>query len=204
MKIHTCDQNSDEWLSLRAGKPTASRFSELITSKGEPSKSMPKYAIELAGELYAGKPLDTWNGNKFTEYGHEIEEEARLAYAMRTGEEVEQVGFITDDLEQWGCSPDGRVGTKGAAEFKCLPKEHIPVLLDWKKNNKTPTKHIAQTQGQILIMDLDWVDLVFYRPSLPMLIIRQLPDPKIIEPLKRQLMAVIAERNIIHKTLQEF
>jgi len=204
MKIHNVEQNTPEWEALRAGKPTASNFSKLITSTGTPSKSMKPYAIELAGELYAGRPLDTWNGNKYTEYGHEIEELARLAYEMGTGTTVERVGFVTDDLERWGCSPDGLVGDDGMVEIKCLPKEHIPTLLRWKRDGKTPPGRIAQTQGQMMIAERKWCDLMFYRPGLPRLIIRQFPDPGIIEPLKAQLLAVIAERNLIHKTLQEF
>ena len=43
--IFDIEQGSDEWHALRAGKPTASEFSKLVTSKGEPSKSMADYAI---------------------------------------------------------------------------------------------------------------------------------------------------------------
>ena len=160
MKIHDVEQNTPEWEVLRAGKPTASCFDSLVTSTGAPSKSMQGYAIELAGEMYAGRPLDTWNGNKYTDYGHEIEDEARLAYEMRTGNTVEQVGFITDDLELYGCSPDGLVGDDGMAEIKCLPKKHIPSLLYWKKHGKAPPERIAQTQGQIMIAERKWCDLV--------------------------------------------
>jgi len=126
--VHDVAQGTDEWHALRAGLPTASEFSKLVTSKGEPSKSMTAYAMELAGELYAGRPLDAWEGNKYTERGHEIEHEARLAYAMR-GEPVEEIGFVTDDEGLWGCSPDGLVGEYGMIEIKCLPKKHISVLL---------------------------------------------------------------------------
>ena len=204
MIIHDCDQNTDEWLVLRAGKPTASEFSKLVTSKGDPSKSMGKYAIELAGELYAGRPLDTWNGNKYTEYGHEIEDEARLAYEMRTGNTVDQVGFITDDDQRWGCSPDGMIGGCGLVEIKCLPKEHIPSLLYWKKNGRIPPERIAQIQGQLFITEREWCDLVFYRPGLPMLIVRITPDKDFIDSLESQLLACIAERDAVLEQLKEF
>ena len=204
MKIHSVEQNTQEWEALRAGNPTASRFSELVTSTGSPSKSMQAYAIELAGEMYAGRPLDTWSGNKYTDYGHEIEDEARLAYEMRTGDTVEQVGFITDDLELYGCSPDGLVGDDGMVEIKCLPKKHIPSMLYWKKHGKVPPERIAQTQGQVMIAERKWCDLLFYRPGLPMLIVRQYPDLNFVDSLKSQLFSVMAERNLILKQLQEF
>jgi len=204
MKIHNVKQNTLEWGALRASKPTASNFSMLVTTKGVLSKSMEKYAVTLAEEMFAGKPLDSWNGNKFTDYGHEIEDQARSAYELRTGQDVEKVGFVTDDLEQWGCSPDGLVGDDGMVEIKCLPKEHTPTLLKYKETGKTPSDKIVQPQGQMMICERKWCDLVFYRPSLPMLIIRQFPDPVIVNGLKVQLKAVIAQRNIVHNILKEF
>ncbi len=76
MKKHDVEQGSEEWYALRAGKPTASEFSKLITSKGEPSKSAATYAITLAIEAYAGGPVDAWEGNAHTERGKNLEAEA--------------------------------------------------------------------------------------------------------------------------------
>jgi len=202
--IHNVEQNTPEWESLRAGKPTGSEFSRLITSTGEPSKSMKGYAEELAAELYAGKPLNTWDGNKYTDYGHEIEDEAACAYEMRTGVAVESIGFVTDDMEQYGCSPDRMTEDGGGLEIKCLPKKHVSVLLYWKKNGKAPPDYRQQTQGQLFITGWKYIDLYFYRPELPSLVVRQIPDPAIFAAIEKQLAAVIAERNLILKTLKEF
>jgi len=202
MKIHNVPQNTPEWDALRASKPTASCGSLLVTSKGQPSKSMEKYAITLAEEMFAGKPLDSWNGNNYTDYGHETEDQAISAYELCTGQDVTRVGFVTDDLEQWGCSPDGFVGEDGMVEIKCLPKEHTPTLLKYKKNETTPSDKIVQPQFQMMVCERKWCDLVFYRPSLPMLIIRQFPDPTIVDGLKSQLKSVLAERNIIFRILE--
>ena len=204
MIIHDVEQNTEAWELIRAGKPTASEFKKLITSTGAPSKSMSAYAIELAGEMYAGKPLNTWAGNQYTEYGHDTEDQARSAYEMRQDVDVTQVGFCTDDNETVGCSPDGMVGDDGLLEIKCLPKNHIPALLYWKTNEKPPTDYVAQVQGQLLITGKKWCDLVFYRPELPMLIIRITPDTAIQSGLQRQLQACLAERDSVLKVLQEF
>lgn len=204
MIIHHVEQNTDEWLALRAGKPTASEFSKLITSTGAPSKSLQGYAETLAGELYAGKPLNLWEGNQFTERGHEVEDEARLAYEMRTGATVEQVGFVTDDLVMYGCSPDGVVKGGGLVEIKCLPRKHISVLLYWKKHGRCPPDYIQQTQGQMLVTGESWCDIVFYQPDLPMLVIREEPDPDVRIGLKAQLTACLAARDEVLKTLESF
>ena len=117
MIIHNLEQGTDEWLALRAGKPTASEFSKLITSTGDTSKSMKAYAEQLGGEMYAGQPLDTWEGNKYTDRGLEIEDEAVSWYEMMNGIDTEKVGFVTDDDSQYGCSPDRLVGDNGLLEM---------------------------------------------------------------------------------------
>lgn len=204
MKIHDVEQNSDEWLALRAGKPTASEFSKLITSTGTPSKSMVAYAEQLGGELYAGRPLDTWDGNKYTQNGHDTEDEGVASYELQTGSETARVGFITDDLEQYGCSPDRLVGEDGLLEMKCLPKKHLSVLKYWAKHKTCPPDFVQQTQGQLYVTGRKYCDLCFYRPELPMLIIRIVPDTGIVAGLEKQLMACLAERDATLKFLQEF
>jgi len=203
MIIHDVEQNTPEWLLLRSGMPTASEASQLVTSTGEPSKSMQGYAQQLAGDLYAGKPINAWEGNKYTERGHEIEDQARLAYAMRGGE-ITRPGFITDDLKRWGCSPDSLVDDDGMLEIKCLPKQHIKALLYFKKRGKAPPEYIVQPQMQMMVAERKWVDLFFYHPDLPSLTIRMVPDQKIMASLKSQLAACIAERNLTLKILESF
>lgn len=201
MIIHDIEQNTDEWMALRAGKPTASEFSKLITSTGTPSKSMEAYAEQLAGELFAKEPLDRWEGNKYTDRGHEVEDEAVLAYELLTGQDTSKVGFITDTLQQYGCSPDRLVGDRGMLEIKCLPKLHIKAIRYWKKFGRIPTDYVQQTQGQMMIAERDWCDLFFYHAKLPKVIIRCTPDEKIVIPLKSQLRACIIERNLVLEEL---
>lgn len=195
MIIHDVEQNTPEWLHLRAGMPTASEFSKLITSTGAASKSMIAYAQELAGEVYAGQPLNGWEGNQYTERGHDLEDEARASYGLLTGAEVTQVGFVTDDLQRWGCSPDGLVGDDGLLEIKCLPKKHIGMLLYWHKHKKCPPDFIQQVQGQMWITGRAWCDLYFYQPHLPDLVIRVEPDEKLVDALKEQLTECLIERD---------
>ena len=82
MIVHDVEQGTDEWHSLRAGLPTGSEFSKLVTSAGAPSKSMEAYARTLAGEKYAGKALDAWAGNKWSDNGNDTEQEAADYYAF--------------------------------------------------------------------------------------------------------------------------
>ena len=202
MIVHDVEQRSDEWFALRAGMPTASEFSKLVTSTGEPSKSMKDYAELLAAEKYAGRPLSSFSGNASTQRGVEMEAEAIMAYELAY-HEVEPVGFVTDDLQRYGCSPDGLVGADGLVEIKCLEtKAHVKALLYFAKHQKTLPKYIAQTQGQIFICEREWCDSLFYHPHLPMLVIRQFPDPDFVRGLKIQLAAVIQDRDEVFRQIK--
>lgn len=204
MKTHEVEQGTPEWHALRAGKPTASEFSKLVTSKGEPSKSMSDYAATLAAEAYAGEPVDAWEGNKHTDRGKELESEAMALYEFREGVDVERIGFVTDDKEEHGCSPDGLVGEDGMVEIKCLmAKNHVKAIIYYQKNGRCPTDYVQQAQGQMWICGREWVDVVFYHPVLPVLIIRQTPDAEIVAGLVEQLPKVMAERETVLAAIQK-
>lgn len=202
--VHTCDQGSPDWFAVRAGKPTASCFDKLITSTGEPSKSLGGYAITLAGEMYAGKPLDAWEGNAYTERGKLLEDEARKMYAFLHDVEPEIIGFVTDDATQYGCSPDSLIKSDGMLEIKCLKAEnHIKAILYYRKHKKCPPDYVQQTQGQVKVCERAWCDLYFYHPDLPKLIIRQERNESLILALSDQIQIVINERDKILKELRD-
>src|SRR3990167_9152399 len=105
MILHDVPQRSAEWFALRAGKPTASEFSRVVTSAGELSKSAYGYALTLAAEMFVGQSIDAWEGNAWTERGRELEVAARTAYEFVCDVSVKPIGFVTDDLGMVGCSP---------------------------------------------------------------------------------------------------
>lgn len=196
MIIHEVEQRSEEWYALRAGRPTASEFSKIVQSDGKPSKSASGYALTLAAEMFAGKPVDAWEGNAWTERGREMEEAALSLYSFAHGVTANPVGFITDDAKTMGCSPDGLIGDDGMVEVKCLKAEnHVKAILYFQKNGRCPTDYVQQTQGQILIAERGWCDLVFYHPELPLLVIRQRQIADVMEGLAKQIPLVLKERD---------
>jgi len=202
MIVHDIPQRSDEWYRLRAGMPTASEFSSIVTSTGAESKSRQKYAYQLAAEKYAMGTCGTWGGNVHLERGRFLEEDALRAYAFVEGVEVVPCGFVTDDDVTHGCSPDGLVGNDGMAEVKCLKAEnHISTLLYWRKNGRCPTDYVQQTQGQMMICGRSWCDLIFYHPNLPMFVIRQTPDAEVVAGLRDGISKIIVERDEVVSTL---
>ena len=100
-----------------------------------------------------------FEGNKYTDFGTETEQEARDYYAFSKGVEVKEIGFCTDDLGRFGCSPDGLVGDDGLVEIKCKPANHIKTLMFWQKNGKPPTDYLAQTHMQMLVTGRQWANI---------------------------------------------
>jgi hypothetical protein len=166
-------QGSPEWLAMRKGRPTASRFSDIVTAaKGELSKSAKGYAHELIGECFVpdyeyGQP--TWSMQR----GTTLEPDARMHFATQqasSGQEIREVGFVLSDDGVCGCSPDCLIwdAAKGAyvagVEIKCpSPKVHIGWLLD----GALPDEHKQQVHGSMAVTGLSVWHFVSYFPGLP-------------------------------------
>lgn len=203
MKIHNCEQRSADWYALRAGRPTASEFSNLITSTGDASKTLSGYATTLAAEMFAGRTLDTFQGTAWTERGQELEAEAIRHYQFDHDCDVDPVGFITDDAMCAGCSPDGLVGESGGIEVKCLKAEnHINAILYYQKHGRGQPAYVQQVQGALMLTGRQWWDQVFYHPDLPPLIIRQFPDVDLHMALAQGIEQVCRERDVILEALR--
>ena len=165
MIIETFEQYSEEWWAARVGIPTASKFSEIITSTGKKSASWQKYAYKKAAEIEMGKVETTFQSASMLR-GLELEPEARKAYIFITGIEVEEVGVVyQDEKKLWSCSPDGLclVAKKGleikcfeaAAHKQCCHKQEIP------------TKYKPQVFGSLWICDeIDEWDFMSYHPDM--------------------------------------
>lgn len=198
MIIHDVKQGEPEWFKLRAGKPSSSMFKSLITGQGKPSTSIDNYAMELAAEVKTGGPIDDgFFGNKYTKRGTELEPLSRSWYEMENQVAVQEVGFITDDLLQYGASTDGLVGDEGLVEFKNLITKTFMELLVYQARNqgKTPPGYNPQVQGELLVTGRKWADLVFYHPKFEPVVVRHTPDKVFQAELKKQLTICINKRN---------
>lgn len=178
MIILEMEQGSPEWHEARCSIPTASMMSSIITSTGKPSTSAMTYMYQLLANWKAGKPVEAWEGNKFTEIGHEREPESRMLYELLTGMTVDEVGFcFKDEKRMVGCSPDGLVGDAGLVEFK-NPKGST--FMKYVFEDRVPTEYKVQVQAQMWITDREWCDFMFQHPDLGHKIIRAERDEAFI------------------------
>lgn len=200
--FHNCEQNSDEWYALRLGVPTASEFKKVLSGTGKVSTQLLGYAQQLAAEIIAGEPVDIWEGNEYTERGHELEDKARELYEFMTGNDVTECGFVTNG--DFGASPDRLVGDDGLLEIKCLKgQRHVAACMYIESKGKVQPDYYSQLQGQLLVTGRKWADIVFYHPQLPHAEIRIHRDDEFIAALIEQLNKLIETRDKIVETLNE-
>jgi hypothetical protein len=193
-EIFDCDQNTPEWLACRLGIPTASRFGTVL-AKGRDGKSQSvgrrEYIYKLAGEIITGQPTENYS-NGYMERGHDVEPEARAAYAFIRDVDPAPVGFVRNGRA--GASPDSLVGEDGLLEIKSkAPHLWIEAMV----RDDFPPEHVAQVQGQLLVTERAWCDLVVYFPGMPVQIYRAHRDEAYIARLVDAIDALNDELDCI-------
>lgn len=184
-----CAQNSDQWLEVRAGIVTCSDYAILFAKGkgGADSKTRAKLVNTKAGEIFTGKPAESYS-NAHMERGHLMEQEAADSYAFMENVEPETVGFIRNG--RTGGSPDRLIGTNGILEIKTkLP--HI--LIDVIKADEFPAEHKAQCQGLLMVSEREWIDICCYWPGMPFFAKRAYRDEAYIKTLAEAVEAFNAE-----------
>lgn len=165
-KAEAARQGTADWLRVRTGKITASRFQDVIAkgARGDYLAGRETYLWEIVIERLTDQAADHYTSTAM-QWGIDNENAARMAYEARTGELVEQVGFIGHPhFKYLGGSPDGLVGAHGGFEAKCPFNSavHLQTIL-----NGMPGEHMAQIQGLMMITGRKWWDFVSFDPRLP-------------------------------------
>jgi len=160
------EQGSEEWHLIRKGKVTASRLGQIITPKtGKLSASHEDLIDELLEEVFfpeMEQPRETF----WQRWGKDHEAEARDALAEIIGVEIQEVGFVTADIEACGCSPDGLIYIDGelvaGAEIKCpRPKTHRRYV----RECVLPDEYKAQVHGSMIFCEVEHWHFSSYVPG---------------------------------------
>ena len=188
---HNYPQGSEDWLAVRKGCITGSRFKDCRDrlKSGAPSKACISYAHDTARERVGGKAPSKFT-NSAMKFGTEQEPLARLAYEAATGNLVEEVGFFTTEDGLFGLSPDGLIGDDGVLEVKTMVSSDT--LFDAMVEGDI-SEYLDQCTGYLWLLGRQWVDLVLWAPDLEplglhMKIIRITRDESAIEALEADLM----------------
>ncbi|ONK57600.1 uncharacterized protein A4U43_C09F2150 [Asparagus officinalis] len=158
-------QRSDEWFSLRRDKLTTSTFSTALGFWKGNRRS------ELWYEKVYAPTTDTLDSAAKAAMNWGVVNEAKAIeqYKSITGRDVGLLGFAVHAEAKFGwlgASPDGLLDcypNNGILEVKCPYNKGKPELaLPW---NAMPYYYMPQVQGQMEIMDRDWVDLYCWTPN---------------------------------------
>jgi putative phage-type endonuclease len=170
-------QGSEAWEQIRLGRATASQASNILTPTGKLSTSRIKYARKLARECRVSDPM-VFSGNKFTDWGHEHEDEARKLFESMMGYEVTEVGFVTRDDKIIGCSPDGLIMDKDGRydmglEIKCPQVDkHTEYLME----GVLPKEYKLQVHWSMAVTGIKTWWFMSYFPETNPLIIKVQAD----------------------------
>lgn len=185
MIIHDCIQGTSEWLTLRAGIPTASEFDKILTPGGKPSKSAEPYMFALLAERIMGHPRIE-AVSRWMDRGSQMEAEAVNFYQFQRDCETVKVGFITNNEGTIGASPDRLVSEEGLLEIK-VPSE--PVHVSYLIKKSVDSTYYPQVQGQLWIAERQWLDILSYHPEMPPALIRVERDEDYIASLSTAVSA---------------
>lgn len=196
------EQGSQEWLALRAGKVTASKVADVMSSIT--TAGYKNYLADLVVERLTGKKTESFT-NAAMQWGVDQEPIARAEYEVKTGNFVDQIAFVDHPtIANFGCSPDGLVGNDGLIETKC---PNTATHIDYVMQDKVPTKYIPQIQCQLAVTGRKWCDFVSFDPRLPdglqILIVRLERDDEYIEKLEARVVKFLDEVNSAVNGLKE-
>jgi hypothetical protein len=176
------DQGSGAWLEARCGLLTASEFDRIITPTLKVAENVKSRAHlwEMAAQRISRYVEPAYISDAMLR-GLEDEDRARAHYSEHYAP-VKECGFVTNN--KWGftlgCSPDGLVGDDGLIEVKSRgQKFQVQTIVEYFENGTTPEDFVLQVQGQMLVTERKWCDLISYSGGLPMVTMRIESDPVI-------------------------
>lgn len=204
--ITVMQSKNTTWLLHRVGRITASNFyTACHTSLEHPAKSFIETIMQ-----YKETP-----NVPAIDYGIKNEDSARDLYASDVGKQLHENLYVCKSglwvdakVPHLGASPDALVSCSchgnGLLEIKC-PLKYRHGLDGWDKDDNFPIapnnemkinhKYYYQIQGQMMICNRRWCDLLIYTETEKMMVCHVPKDDSFIESMHRSLDVVF--HNII-------
>jgi hypothetical protein len=154
----------------------------------KPSKQWKYYALELMGERILQTQMVRYQSGSM-ERGQIREADAVEWYEFDQELTTRKIGFVTDDAHTMGCSPDRLIGESGLLEVKCpdQPAMQLSYILG---DTNAHRDYRSQLQGQLMIAEREWVDIMCWHEVLPKKVIRVERDEKFIALLRAEICRV--------------
>lgn len=155
-------QGSPEWYEIRKGRPTASKFSSIMTPKKEDyAAAAGTYMDRLLAELLGWE--DTFKGTPDTERGNRLEKEAIRWLQFSENLKGKDVAFCLSDCQRYGASPDWLLDDGSPTEVKA-PDLHTfsGWWRDYKATGFVPNDHKCQCHGEMIVTGADRCIFIAY------------------------------------------
>jgi hypothetical protein len=186
------EQGSPQWLDVRKGVITGSKFKDARDrlKNGDPSSKAKLYAMNLARERCHGTAPGVFVNDAMRQ-GTAQEPIARAYYESVRNVLVEPVGFFKTHDDLYGLSPDGLIDDDGVLEIKTMVSSDtmFRAMVDGDIE-----EYVDQCNGYLWLLERKWVDLCLWAPDMaeigmPMLVIRIERHENDIEKLEADLTA---------------
>ena len=176
---------------MRAGIPTASNFSKIMTPGKKKSGQRDGYMNLLLAERILHRPIETFT-SEWMARGSEIEEKAVHSYEFQHDCETERIGFVTTDDGSIGCSPDRFIiGQNGLLQVKApSPQVHVSYLL---AANGAGDEYKVQLQSEIWICEKEFNEVLSFHPEMPDALFRVYRDESFITELAANVLSFARE-----------
>ncbi len=188
-------QGDADWLAIKAGKISGSRFAAVMAlhkRTGKPNKPRLDLIADLRRELETGV-LTSIEPNEYMAHGTRCEPMACALYAFTYDVEVQHAAWIPHPEHDYiGFSPDALVGDDGMAEFKCpsLEPRHTRTV----ESGRCPDDYIAQCLGGLWVTGRQYCDFVsFWEPRHELAVVRVFRDEEYIAKLEAECKKVWEE-----------
>jgi hypothetical protein len=218
--IYDLAQQSPEWMEMRKGMCTGSMVRHAIAKMKRQPKEGPTvymqcredYMIDIVTTRITGRMSDRYV-SKAMEDGIERESIAVAKYEHVMGVEVENVGFAFHPQMEWyGASPDGLVGSDIVLEVKCpTAATHIRYILEAqdakaKQIAYVPEEYLPQVKAEIACTERLACHFVSYNPDFPknlqLLICEWRRDREMIEQQDAEVRKFLDEATQLEKQLK--
>lgn len=166
--FHDIEQNTEEWLDLRAGKITSSGVAKVMANYGKafgaPAK---RYAQQIAIDLFLGKRVEVEGvKTQYMERGHLLEPRAIEEYQLLTLRTAINGGFYVSACGRLGDSPDARIEEDEDRLLEVKSVAPTTQLENIKRGAYDPgykwqLQHHLKTTGKQI------VDFISYCPEFP-------------------------------------
>lgn len=197
------EQNTDEWYEIKIGKFSASTGADLLMDKK--TAGYTGLISRIVEERITGKPSESkkFQGNQFTERGHEFEPLAAEDYEFRTFSTLTVVGVI--ELDDWVlCSPDRLIGDNALYQAKCpifntqmeylkTRDKHKGKLNDNQILQKLSSAYYKQMQFELFVSGRELNVFNSFHPSLPAIDLNIIRDEELIAEIANRLAEAKSE-----------